>query len=144
MESNSFVAAKNEQIELLRDGKPLEAFDAFFASSVQMYANDVLFADGAAEGRAKQEPFISAAQSIIGKIEDVVIDETRGLCAFRNLSQFVDGAGVAQQIDGLCWQRWDAGKVVEERYYDGEVMNALLKDGLLQDLAGHMTMKEAE
>ncbi|KZK93696.1 MULTISPECIES: hypothetical protein [unclassified Pseudovibrio] len=144
MESNDFVGAMDAQIELLRDGKPLEAFDAFFASSVQMYANDVLFADGAAEGRAKQEPFISAAQSIIGKIEDVVIDEARGLCAFRNLSQFVDGAGVLQQIDGLCWQRWDAGKVVEERYYDGEVMRTLLKDDLLQDLAGHMTMKEAE
>ncbi|WP_160116626.1 hypothetical protein [Pseudovibrio ascidiaceicola] len=49
-----------------------------------------------------------------------------------------------QQIDGLCWQRWDDGKVVEERYYDGAMMNVLLKDGLLQDLAGHMTMKEAE
>lgn len=144
MESNSFVAATNKQIELLRDGKPLEAFDVFFASTVQMFANDVLFADGAVEGRTKQEPFISAAQSIIGKVEDVVIDEARGLCAFRNLSQFVDGAGVVQQIDGLCWQRWDDGKVVEERYYDGAMMNVLLKDGLLQDLAGHMTMKEAE
>ncbi|SFJ89971.1 hypothetical protein SAMN04488518_101184 [Pseudovibrio ascidiaceicola] len=144
MESNNFVAATNKQIELLRDGKPLEAFDVFFASTVQMFANDVLFADGAVEGRAKQEPFISAAQSIIGKIEDVVIDEARGLCAFRNLSQFVDGAGVVQKIDGLCWQRWDDGKVVEERYYDGAMMNVLLKNGLLQDLAGHMTMKEAE
>ena len=142
MESKDFVGTVEAQVELLRDGKPLEAFDVFFASSVQMYANDVLFADGAAEGRAKQEPFISAAQSIIGKIEDVVIDEARGLCAFRNLSQFVDGAGDLQQIDGLCWQRWDGDQVVEERYYDGKMMSALLKDGLLQDLAGHMTIED--
>ncbi|SDR27697.1 hypothetical protein [Pseudovibrio sp. Tun.PSC04-5.I4] len=144
METKGFVQAVETQIALLRDGKPLEAFDTFFGSSVQMFANDVLFASGAVEGRAKQEPFISAAQSIMGKIEDVVMDEKRGLCAFRNLSSFVDGAGVARQIDGLSWQRWDTGKIVEERYYDGEAMQGLLDGGLLNDLAGHMAMKEAE
>lgn len=70
MESKGFVNAVDAQIELLRDGKPLEAFDRFFDSSVKMFANDVLFANGAVAGRAKQEPFISAAQSIMGKIED--------------------------------------------------------------------------
>ncbi len=143
MESKGFVNAVDAQIELLRDGKPLEAFDRFFDPSVKMFANDVLFANGAVAGRAKQEPFISAAQSIMGKIEDLVIDEVRGLCAFRNLSSFVDGEGNKRQIDGLSLQRWDGDKIIEERYYDGEAMKALLEGGLLADLGSHMTTEKS-
>ncbi len=89
------------------------------------FANDVLFA-----GRAS----ILAAQSINGRFEDILINGARDLCALRNLSQFVDGAGVVQQTDGLCWQR----------YFDCEVMNTLVKNGVFQDHGGYMRMNEAE
>ena len=70
------MEAVTAQVELLEAGKPLEAFDAFYDEIVLMYANDVLFASGAAEGRAKQEPFIAAAESISGRIADIkVVDK---------------------------------------------------------------------
>ncbi len=119
------------QVALLRAGQPLEAFDAFFDPAVLMYSNDVLFASNAIEGRAKQAPYIAAATSIVGRITDVIVLEETNICAFRNRSTFTDAEGKAHQIDGLSWQRWNAWRVVEERYYDGEKMQQLLADGIL-------------
>ena len=107
------------QIALLRAGEPLQAFDAFYAPHVVMYSNDVLFASTAAEARAKQVPFITAATSISGRIVDVTLDEKSNICVFRNLTTFTDATGAEHQIDGLCRQHWQDGLIVEERYYDG-------------------------
>ncbi len=120
---------------MLEGGAPLAAFDAFYDDDVMMYANDTLFASGASEGRAKQEPFIQAAKSITGRIEDTKIDAENSICVFRNLTKFTDGNDKTNQIDGLCWQRWHGNLIVEERYYDGPHMRQLISDGLLHDPA---------
>jgi hypothetical protein len=127
--------AVNAQVALLRDGKPLVAFDSFFARHVQMFANDVLFASGAEEGRRKQEPFVAAATSIFGAVTHVNVVEDRSVCVFWNRSRFTTVDGVENQIDGLSWQRWEALRVVEERYYDGDMMRALIAEGVLDDPA---------
>ena len=119
------------QIDLLRAGRPLAAFDAFFADDVVMIANDVLFASGKAEGRAKQEPFISAATAINGRISDVHVVAVAEICVFRNRTSFTDTRGLENQIDGLSWQKWRDGRVVLERYYDGALMQAWLAKGVL-------------
>ncbi len=121
----------NAQIALLRAGKPLEAFDTFFDANGVMYANDVVFATGAAQARQKQVPFFSSAVSIEGAITDLVISESLGQCAFRNKTTFVTKDSRAHQIDGLCWQLWQQGKVIEERYYDGDAMRARISAGVL-------------
>ena len=96
-----------------------------------MYANDVLFASGAVEGRAKQEPSITAAKSITGGISDVTVLVTENVCVFRNHTRFTGSNGMEHQIDGLSWQRWKDGFVVEERYYDGDLMMQLVSEGIL-------------
>ncbi len=123
------------QVALLREGKPLAAFDAFFGEAVTMYANDTLFATGTAQGRAKQEPFIAAATSIIGHITDVSVSAAENVCVFRNRSTFIDDDGVKRDIDGLSWQKWRDGRIVEERYYDGDLMTAQIAAGLLKNPA---------
>ncbi len=127
--------AVEAQIALLIGGKPLDAFDAYFGRSVQMFANDVLFAAGAEEGRRKQEPFIAAAVAIDGAVTDVKVVEAENLCVFRNRSRFTTADGAERQIDGLCWQRWHDGRVIEERYYDGDLMKQLITDGVLENPA---------
>ena len=122
----------NEQIALLNDGKPLEAFDRYFEAGGVMYANGKIFAHDAAEGRRKQEPFIASATSICGKIVDLVLSEGEEVCAFRNQSSFVAPGGKKHQIDGLCWQRWLEGKIIEERYFEGEEMQKMLNIGILR------------
>lgn len=119
------------QIALLKDGKPLEAFDQYFASDGVMYANGKIFARNAAEGRSKQEPYIAAARSIFGNIVDLTVTEEREVCVFRNQSSFETSDGKTHQIDGLCWQRWRKGKIVEERYFDGAEMRRILDLGIL-------------
>lgn len=121
------------QIALLVKGRPLDAFDQYFSPSVMMYANNKLFASGAAEGRRKQEPFINAAVSITGRICDLKILKTQMLCVFRNHSSFVTTDGIKHQIDGLVWQKWDAEHIVEERYFDGEMMRVLVTKDVLEN-----------
>jgi hypothetical protein len=128
---NLFRLNVEAQIALLNDGNPLEAFDQYFATDGVMYANGEIFAGNAAEGRSKQEPYIAAAASITGKIVDLILSEDKAICAFRNRSSFVTTSGEKHQIDGLCWQRWHDGRIVEERYFDGDAMQKMLKLGIL-------------
>lgn len=120
-----------EQIALLNDSKPLAAFDRYFATDGVMHANGKIFAHNAAEGRRKQEPYINSAETIIGNIVDLVVSEENGICAFRNRTSFVAAGGKKHQIDGVCWQRWLDGKIVEERYFDGDEMRKMLRLGIL-------------
>lgn len=128
----SFTESVHSQITLLVAGKPLEAFDRFFAPDGVMYANDKLFANGAAEGRKKQEPFILAAVSIQGAVEELIIIKDQEICAFRNRTSFTTSDGLQHKIDGLCWQRWQNGQIIEERYFDGEHMQSVISAGILQ------------
>ncbi len=132
---DTIAAGAAAQVRLLNAGKPLEAFDAFFDEGVLMYANGALFASGASEGRAKQEPYIATATSIAGRITDLAVVEELGVCVFRNRSTFVDADGATHAIDGLAWQRWAGGRVVEERYFDGAPMSELLAQGILSNPA---------
>ncbi len=132
MTNSSFSDCVDAQVKLLSDGKPLEAFDQYFASDGVMYANDTLFAKDAVEARSKQERYILAAKSIDGEIVDLVVNEDKKLCVFRNLTSFVSGDGTRHAIDGLCWQKWRDGKIIEERYFDGEIMRSMIADGILQ------------
>lgn len=127
----SFRTCVTQQIELLEAGQPLEAFDTFFAADGIMYANDEVFARSAEEGHRKQAPYVGAAKSISGLIVDLAISETDGICVFRNKTSFTTADDVTHQIDGLCLQRWHNGQIVEERYYDGELMEKLISEGIL-------------
>lgn len=127
----NFRDCVNLQIEMLRSGLPLEAFDRFFASNGTMLANDEVFTRGAKEGRLKQEPYISIAKSINGLNVDVCISDAHELCAFRNNNSFVTFDDEVHQIKGLCWQSWRDGQISEERYYDGDLMKRHISGGIL-------------
>lgn len=133
MQQASFEKNVKHQIELLSEGKPLEAFDRYFDVSGAMFANGETFASSAQEGRRKQEPYINAAVSIDGKITDLKILPTKQLCVFRNQSSFVTKDGQTHQIDGLCWQHWQDDKIVQEQYFDGEQMNNHIANGILDE-----------
>jgi hypothetical protein len=132
MSGITFTEHVHSQIALLVAGKPLEAFDQFFASDGMMFANGELFAGSAAEGRKKQEPYILAAKSILGVVDDLIIMEDQEICAFRNKTSFITNDDMQHRIDGLCWQRWRNGRIVEERYFDGEHMQSVISAGILQ------------
>ena len=129
----SFRNCVEKQVSLLNAGKPLEAFDAFFSATGVMFANNELFASGSKESREKQEPFISAAISINGLITELKMLASQEICVFRNKSSFISKDGKSHQINGLCWQKWQNGKIVEERYFDGAHMSQLIDNDILND-----------
>lgn len=134
MSDLSFRECVHLQIQLLQSGKPLEAFNRFFAPKGVMYANGSIFATNASEGFRKQEPYISSAKEINGLILDLTLSEKKDICIFRNKTSFISKDGSMHQIDGLCWQQWTNGQIIIERYYDGQRMHALISDGIFDDL----------
>jgi len=78
------------------------------------------------------EPFITAAKSIDGNITRCSVDAATETCAFRNQSTFVDETGKSMRIDGVHWQRWTSGKIVEERYYRGDLMAKKMAEGIFE------------
>ncbi len=129
--NNEFEASVLSQVELLNAGRPLDAFDAHFSANGVMFSNGVVFAKDAPEAREKQEPFISAAASISGLITDLKTHAPTQTCVFRNKSSFRTHDGKEHHINGLCWQLWKQGQIVEERYYDGDAMLDMISKGVL-------------
>ena len=97
-----------------------------------MFDNDEVFGRGKVECRAKQAPFITAAQSITGKITEHALDPVARICVLRNQSAFVAASGKTMQSDGVHWQRWADGVIVEERYYRDELMQARIEAGIFE------------
>jgi hypothetical protein len=133
----SFQKLFQAQVDFLKEGKPLAAFDAFYADGVTMFDNDVVFASDKKEGRSKQLPFFQSAKSIEGCIEDVAMradpsDDSSGMGVFRNRSRFETKDGKRVQIDGVVWQKWQNGAIVEERYYRDKLMADKIKQGILK------------
>ena len=117
-----------EQVDLLIEGKPLEVVDRYYSDEIIMYDNDRLFASGKEQSRSKQEPFINSAISIVGDIQELIIDQDNNISIFRNRSMFKTLDGEEIQINGLCWQQWKDGFVVVERYYSGDLMEQKISE----------------
>lgn len=118
------------QLDLLNAGRPLDAFDSYFANDGIMYDNDNVFAVGKQACRDKQEPFITSAQSIEGNITRCTLDPVAGVSVLRNQTTFVSAEGRSVAIDGILVQRWEAGKIVEERYYRDAMGAEKLESGI--------------
>jgi hypothetical protein len=126
---NFEISVKN-QIRLLNQGQVLEALDLYFDDTGVMFENDNLFAQGKAESRKKQEPYINSAKKISGKIEGLIIVPEQQICLFTNKSSFTDQKDQEIHINGLHWQQWQGSRIQEERYYHGLRMQELIAKGL--------------
>ncbi|WP_419901292.1 hypothetical protein [Kiloniella sp.] len=126
-------AAIKHQVELLNTGRVLEAFDLFFSDHGEMYENDNLFGHGKIECRKRQEPYINSAKEILGQITDVKIIPLAQICIFRNQSSFIDQKDKEIQINGLHWQQWENGKIIEECYFHSDKMDKIIASGILDN-----------
>ncbi len=123
--------AVTDLISLVNGGQPLEAFDRYFADEGVMLENDKPFGKGKAECRAKQEPILARAGKITNKVTRCSLDVENAICVFRNQTTFVNSMGEKIEIDGVYWQQWSDGKIVEEHYYSGEAMAEKIAEGIL-------------
>ena len=121
-----------DQIDLLKNGNPLEALDRHGGAEILMFDNDQLFASGKEEARAKQEPFVNSARSIIGNIPEHSFMQDQGIGIFLNRSQFISAEGKKTQVNGIHWQKWRDGKIAEERFYRDDLAKVLISSGIME------------
>ncbi len=132
-DSNEFENLVLGQIELLRAGKPLEAFDAYYDDDVVMFDNDTLLAKDKKTARDLQAGFMKSAQAIHGQISRYAIFPDASISVLHNTTRFVDSSGQENQIDGIHWQSWKSGLIVEERFFRGESVQELTQNGIFDN-----------
>jgi ketosteroid isomerase-like protein len=129
--SDTFRDRVIAQIELLNNGKPLDAFDEFVADSVTVYDNGALVASNAAEARARQVKALKSATDIKGSIHDLTIADDTEICVFRDKTA-LGTKGKDQPADTLIWQKWRDGRIVQQQSFDGRKMQTLIEGGILK------------
>jgi hypothetical protein len=103
---NEFERLVLGQIELLRAGKPLEAFDAYYDDGVVMFDNDTLFAKDKTTARDLQAGFMNSAQAIHGEVSRYAVFPDAAISVLHNTTRFVDSGGQENQINGIHWQQF--------------------------------------
>ena len=110
-----------KQVEMLNEGKVLEALEEFYAEDCQMYDNDVLFSQNKVESIQKQEKFIKPCTAIEGKIsKHIIIDDS--ISVLENQTSFTHPEYGVNKINGLHIQHWADGLIVKEHYYRDEML----------------------
>ncbi|SMY06695.1 hypothetical protein [Flavimaricola marinus] len=120
------------QIDLLSEGKALEAFDQFFSDNVTLYDNGTLIASNAHDGRALQAKTLRSASDIKGSIPDLTIADDTEICVFRDHSSYAGKGKDRHQTNRLVWQKWRDGKVIQQQTFDGTKMETLIEGGILK------------
>jgi hypothetical protein len=132
-EESTFRELVLAQIELLRSGDPLRAFDTFYDNDVIMFDNDRVFAMDKCTARDIQAGFINKAKAIHGEVRRYGIDVDAAISVLHNTSRFVDTDDQIIQIDGIHWQEWRNGRIVKERYFRGDMARQLIDDGVFDN-----------
>lgn len=130
---NEFENLVLGQVELLRAGKPLEAFETYYDDGVVMFDSDKLFAKDKKTARDIQAGFMNSAQSIHGEVSRYAIFPDAAISVLHNTTRFVDSSGHENQINGIHWQSWRCGLIVEERYFRGELVQQLTEKGIFDN-----------
>jgi hypothetical protein len=126
-----FQTAVRDQITLLNEGEPLQAFDRYFDDDGVMYDNDEVVGTGKAACREKHDASTSNASIILGNITSFAADIEDEICVFRNQTTYIDDEGTETHLDRIHWQRWENGMIVEERCYRDEMMAEKIAAGIL-------------
>lgn len=110
-----------KQIELIENGKPLEAFKKFFSDKVIMNNNKAVFANNKKEGFELQIAFMNNVSDFKAIVYYSNINKeisTLGIdYSFKNaVNEFVNFKGIHKQ-------KWKDGLIIEEDFYTGDYLN---------------------
>jgi len=109
------------QIELIEDGKPLEAFKKFFSDKVIMNNNDVVFAKSKKEGIELQSEFFKNISEFKTKVYySNLVNEISTIAI--NYS-FINIDKKSVNFKGIHRQKWEDGFIITEDFYTGEYLN---------------------
>jgi ketosteroid isomerase-like protein len=104
-------------IELVQNGKMLEAISKYYADDVAMQENTAAPTVGFAENFARESAFYGSLKSMSFRLVSVLIEGDRA--ALNWIFDYTTGDGQQYRMDEIAIQTWRNGKIVHERYvYD--------------------------
>jgi hypothetical protein len=104
-------------IELVQNGKMLEAISKYYADDVAMQENTAAPTVGFAENFARESAFYGSLESVSFRLVSVLIEGDRA--AINWIFDYTTGDGQQYRMDEIAIQTWRNGKIVHERYvYD--------------------------
>jgi len=106
------------QIELIENGKTLEAFERFFSDNVVMRNNDEVFASSKSEGMKIQAAFFATISEFTAEIYHSLVERDVSMIGV-NYS-YKDASKEQVSYAGIHKQKWQDGLIVTEDFYTGE------------------------
>ena len=104
-------------IELVQNGKMLEAISKHYAEDVAMQENTAAPTVGFAENYAREAAFYGSLRSASFRLVSVLIEGDRA--ALNWIFDYTIADGQQYRMDEIAIQTWRNGKIVHERYvYD--------------------------
>ena len=102
-------------VQLVEQGRWLEAFEEFYAEDVVMQENLELPTVGKAAAREKEERFVGAIRSHETRAASVIVDGDRVAIHWNAEYTFTDGSRM--RFDQIAHQLWRDGRIVHERFF---------------------------
>ena len=101
---------------MIQQGRIMEAMNEFYADDVVMSENDAEATVGLEANLAREQDFVDNTQWHGLELKDVVID---GESSMVRWGMDFTNAHYGQRLafTQVAYQKWDGGKIVEERFY---------------------------
>ncbi len=117
--NNSTLTTAQDLVNLVMEGKALEAFDRFYAGNVSMQENNEAPVVGKAENRAREEGFLS----MVGEVHEFTVKSitaSENQSAIHWIIDFTTKDGSKRfRFDEVALQTWENGQITSERFiYD--------------------------
>lgn len=109
----------DELNSMILQGQILEAFDKFYADNVVMQDNNYPLREGKAVCRQFEEAFVSNLTAFRGaKVGNITVIDG-GIAAIEWWFDYSHKEWGDRNYSQLSVQRWENGKIVEEKFYYG-------------------------
>ena len=104
-------------IELVENGKMLEAMATYYAEGVAMQENVSPPTIGYAENYARESAFYGSLLAVKFRLVSVVVEDNRAMLNW--IFDYTTADGRQYRMDEIAVQTWQDGEIVHERYiYD--------------------------
>jgi ketosteroid isomerase-like protein len=129
--SSGLEASVRAFADLLAEGRPLEAMQRFYAEEVNVFENRELARAGKARCLELERAALSSQPTVPRfKLLKLAVNEKSGHAFLEYRVRFQSREGRPMCLEEVAVQTWEAGQIVEERfYYEGVVDEGDAEDG---------------
>ncbi len=115
--TSHYILTRAQSLQkFIMDGRILDAMNEFYADNVSMRENTKPATAGLEANIEREKAFLATVKSWKGyNVKSIAVGD--GVTVIESVMEFVDTRNVAHRVEQVSVQRWDGGKIVEERFY---------------------------